>query len=502
MLIEKNSCGKGNLLRIPSNKYRILALIFFLCLGPLRCICQEINWEDELPPDWSSEPNSPEELIPATIEPGLDLRAVPLLPPPELPEPISPFYRLQKISRIQDIRRREISEEPDPSAFRPSTTYLPPIGLHPRFFRMGLLEIYPSFGVAQSYESNVNLAPFDPIADFYITPRLALEWQIGSPDSAYNSYYDTILALHGSYEAWADLFYEHPEFSAFNQEIQLFGRIGRSAAIWRPAFSFSEITGSNLLMSELVNRTERLRINADLPGQYQFTEHLGMNQNFGFFQLNHPDSGYINYSVWRTRQEITWKIFNEVRSTIWGEYRYSTPDQGFSGDEIIAGVGFYGKFDPRLYSELRVGWDFLNMRGVVPGRKNLSGIRFNGWTTFDWSPRLRLTLRYDREYVLNEVDENDNYVSTLLQARSEIFLGGNWYITPYFGCSLQEFETSGRLYIQLRPELEIAYALPGPYYGADSRLFVKGAYMSSTSLKGPGDPIVNWRFSMGLNCKF
>jgi hypothetical protein len=165
-------------------------------------------------------------------------------------------------------------------------------------------------------------------------------------------------------------------------------------------------------------------------------------------------------------------------------------------------IGFYGKPDSRLYTELRIGWDVMDVEGFVPGRRNMSGLRFNGWTTFDWSQRLRLTLRYDRDYVFNEVDVNDNYVSTLLQGRGEIFLGGNWYVTPYFGCSLQEFETSGRLYLQIRPELEVAYALPGAYYPADSRIFVKAAYMNSRSLKGSDAPVENWRFSVGLNCKF
>ena len=175
---------------------------------------------------------------------------------------------------------------------------------------------------------------------------------------------------------------------------------------------------------------------------------------------------------------------------------------GSSGAETIAGMGFYGKPDSRLYTELRIGWDFVNMAGNVPGRQNMSGLRFNGWTTFDWSSRFRLTFRYDRDYVFNEETINDNYVSTLLQLRGEIFLGGNWYVTPYFGCSLQEFETSRRLYLQIRPEVEVAYALPSSYYPNDSRIFVKIAYMSSAPLKGQDEPVENWRLSVGLNCKF
>ena len=460
------------------------------------------NWEGDLPTDRSFEGGSPSELIPATVEPGLTGRAVPVLPPAQSPEPLMPFYRLQRMQNIQEIRPPRIPDQTDPAEFRPSITYVPPIGLHPRVYRAGLLEIYPWFGIAQSFESNVNLTSTNPIADFYLTPRLGVEWQLGTPDSIYNEFYDTILALNGHYEAWADLFYGNPQFSAFNQEVQLSGRIGRSAAIWRPSFSYSDITGSNLLMSELVNRTRRIRTNANVLGQYQLTSDLGANQTFGFFQLQHPDPGFINYSVGRTQQELTWKVLDQVRATAWAEYRYTNPSQGSSGSDTIAGLGFYGKPDSRLYTELRMGWDFVNTAGNVPGRNNMSGLRFNGWTTFDWSSRLRLTLRYDRDYVFNEETANDNYVSTLIQLRGEIFLGGNWYLTPYFGCSLQEFETSGQLYLQIRPELEIAYSLPGAYYPADSRIFVKAGYMSSAPLRGQADPVENWRFSIGLNWKF
>ena len=478
------------------------ALAFSLLLASTAVAADLLDWAGDLPADWGGEGNSPDELFPATVEPGLTSRAVPMLPPIEPPEPMMPLYRLQKMGNIRDVQLPQAAGDPDPSTFRPTTAYVPPTGLHPRVFRAGLLEFYPWFGLAQSFESNVNLTSSGHIADFYLTPRLGVEWQLGTPDSIYNEFYDTILALNGRYEAWADLFYANPGFSAFNQEVQVAGRIGRTAAIWRPSFGYSDVTGSNLLMAELVNRTQRIKTNANVLGEYQFTSQLGMNQTFGFFRLMHPEDGYINYAVGRTQQELTWKVLNQMRATAWVECRYSYLDQGSSGSVYIAGVGFYGKPDPRLYTELRIGWDSVDMEGYVPGRRNMSGLRFNGWTTFDWSSRLRLTLRYDRDYVLNEVDINDNYVSTLLQAREEIYIRGNWYVTPYFGCSLQEFETSGRIYLQIRPELEVAYALPGAYYPADSRIFVKAAYMESASLRGEDDPVENWRFSMGLNCKF
>lgn len=478
------------------------ASLFLLVLISIASASEFSQWEVDQANLSGGEASSPDEYSAGMVEPGLSSRAIPMLPKSQQPDALMPFYQLQQFQNIMAIRPGQVVEDPDPSSYRPVTAYLPPLGLHPRIFRNGLFEFYPWFGISQSFESNVNLSSANPVSDFYITPRLGCEFQLGTPDSVYNEFYDTILALNGKYEAWEDVFYEHPQFTAFNQEVQLSGRIGRASAIWRPIFSYSDITGSNLLMSELVNRTRRLRMNGDLLGQYQFTSKLGANQTFGFNQLNHPDPGYINYSVARTRQELTWQVLDQVKATAYGEYRYLDPAQGSTGSEIISGLGFYGKFDPRLFSELRVGWGDVAMNGSVPGRQNMSGLRFTGWTTFDWSPRLRLTFRYDRDYVLNEENVNDNYVSTLLQLKGEVFLGGNWYVTPYIGASTQQFETSQRLYLQVRPELEISYALPGSYYPGDSKIFAKIGYMSSQSLRGEGAPVADCRLSLGFNCKF
>jgi hypothetical protein len=75
-------------------------------------------------------------------------------------------------------------------------------------------------------------------------------------------------------------------------------------------------------------------------------------------------------------------------------------------------------------------------------------------------------------------------------------------VTPYFGGSLQQFETSGGSAIQLRPELEVAYALPSVYYPNDSKIFVKVGYMSAVYIQGVGSPVYDSRVSMGFNCKF
>ena len=473
-----------------------------LLLIPVLPASELSDWEVDQPAAPSFEENSPGERLPWTVETGLTSRAIPTLPTPEMPYSLLPLKRLQFMHDIRLVQPRPVPDHPDPSSFRTVTVDVAPIGLHPRIFRKGLLEFYPWFGIAQSFESNVNLTSANPIADFYLTPRAGMEFQLGTPDSVYNEFYDTILALHGRYEGWADLFYGNPKLSAFNQEMQFAGRIGRMGAIWRPSFGYSDITGSNLLLSELINRTRRLRTTADLVGQYQFTSMFGANQTFSFYQLQHPDPGYINYAVMKTRQELTWKAHDQTRITTWGEYRFTNPDQGFRGSEMIFGLGWYGKPDSRITTDMRIGWDTMQMEGNVPGRQNMSGLRFNGRTTFDWSTRLRLALIYDREYAFNEQTVNDNYVSTLLQLKAEVYLGGSWYLVPYLGGSLQEFEIANALAIQLRPELEIAYALPNYYYPMDSKIFMKIGYMSSSYLRGTGDPVEDWRLSMGFNCKF
>lgn len=460
------------------------------------------QWEVDQPGYSGYEPNSPDELLTGSVEPGLFKRAVPVLPTPETSNNILPLFGLQKLQNMPEMYPYRSRREPVVPPFNPVTVYEPPIGLQPRIYRNGLIEFYPWFGVAQSWESNVNQTSTNPISDFYITPRAGGELQIGTPDSIYNEYYDTILALNARYEAWGDLFYNHPGLSAFNQELNLAGRIGRMGAIWRPVFNYSNITGSNLLLAEMVNRTQRIRTDAGILGEYQFTGQLGMNQTFDYFRLFHPDPGYINFDVVKTRQELTWKLTETMTATGWGEYRNTSPDQGFSGSELMYGVGIYGKPDPRIYSELRIGYDSVMMNGYAPGSANPSGLRFNGWTTFDWSERLRLTLRYDRDFVFTEQGVNDNYVSTLLQGKAEIYLGSNWYVTPYFGCSFQQYVLGNAVSLQVRPELEVAYALPSHYYPSDSRIFVKAGYENSSYIQGTGSPIVDTRLSMGFNSKF
>ncbi len=479
-----------------------ILLVGLLTGGP---VAAQSLLEDPLPDAPSFEPVSPDERLTGTVNPGLTERAIPPLRPPEQP-PVdySPLYRLTRpyYDSLFSTRPPREMENPDPATFRPVIIYRPLLGLQPRIYRPGLFELYVSAGISQSFDSNVNLTPTNPIRDFYVTPKMTLEFQLGSPDSIYTDGYDSILALHGTYEGFADIFYLHPELSAYNQRLELSGRIGRSAAIWRPYLSFSDLTGSNLLMVELMDRTRRIRLNTGFAGEYRFTELTSARQTFNFGVFEHPDPTYINFTSFTTRQEIAYRFLKAAKALVWAQYRYTWPDRGFAGGELTVGPGWQGQPDPRIYTELHIGWGFLDMQGNVPGRKNLSGLRFDGYTTFDWGPRFRPTFRYDREYAFNEIDANDNYVSTLIQFRNEFFLGGNYYLTPYLGVALDEFETSHRLILQWRPEIELSYALPSDSLPNQSRVFVKFGYQSSNTIRGEGEPIEQFRVSVGCNWKY
>ncbi len=483
----------------PPSRRRRRLLLPVAAAAILASPCARAQFDEALP-EWIGEPNSPEETI-SILRP----RAIPVLTAPKPPPSnYSPLYRLTRPYYDSLFAERPPSyiPPPDPSLYRSVVMYQPPRGLQPRVFRPGLFEIYPSFSLAQSYDSNVNLTPTNPIRDFFLTPKLGLEFQLGSPDTIYDPYYDTILALRGSYEAYGDIFYLNPELSAFNQKLELAGRIGRASAIWRPFLSFSDITGSNLLLVELVNRARRIQVTPGIFAEYKFSEPASYRQSFNFYTLQHPDPIYIDQQTWNTRHELTWLALHSTRILGWAQYRYTTPSAGYSGQEFTLGAGWQGQPDPRIYTELYAGYGILDMDGYVPGRRNLSGLRFNGYTTFDWGPRFRPTFRYDREYAYNELTANDNYTSTLLQVRNEFYLGGNYYLTPYLGVAIAEFETSGQVTIQWRPELELSYALASDDLPNASRIFVKAGYQHSSNIRGQGDVITQLRLSFGCSWKF
>ena len=462
-----------------------------------------------------AEPNSPQEMNPGLAEPGLSSRAV---PNPNLP-PVSPDFDLETFYWQTHPFENSVLLIPtlnpffpdDPATFRPVVSYTPPLGLRPRIYRSGLLEFYPWAGIAQSFDSNVQLTSHGQISDFYATPRSGLEIQFGTPDSVYNEGYDTIFAAHLSYEGYADLFYEHPDLSAYNQQLDFSSRIGRDRFTLRPFAGFSDITGSNLQLVELQNRVERSITTGGVIGEYGFTPVTSWRQTYDVFDFEHHDPTYINYNTWSTRQELAWLLPDDtMKAILWAGAQTTKPDAGSGGNEFRAGLGWQGELDSRLHSELWLGWGTLQLDGYVPGRKDLSGLRYDGYTVFEYSQRLRFTLLYDRAYVFNEQTRNDNYVATITQLKTEIYLGSHWLVMPYLGCSLRDFETSRRCDVEPRLELEFSYVfgeedcqiIDARDRSAGSRVFVKFGYDDTATLRGSGDPVEGIRTSTGFNWNF
>ena len=452
------------------------------------------------------EPNSPEEQLPNLMEPGLsNTRTTPTRAAPD--EPDSSYIPLHRLIRpfydsIFATLPPEYAPPPDPSSYRSVIEYQQPLGLQPRVYRPGLVEFYPSAGLAQTFDSNVNLTSTNQIADFYITPQAALEMQVGTPDSAWIEGYDTILAFHATYEAFADIFFENPRFDAFNQKFSFNARIGRSNAIWRPYLYFSDVTGTDLLTAELSNRARRIRLSPGFTAEYKLTQLISWSQSFGYFYFDHPDPSYVNFNAFQTRQDFGYRVLNDTRALLWTGYRYTDPDRGSAGNEYFLGGGWGGKPDPRLYTEMHIGYGFLDLKNPPPRTRDLAGLRFNGSTEFQWGPRFAFTLIYDRDYVFNEGGPNDNYVATLLQFKGEFYLGDHWYITPYLGCSFNEFQTSDARTMQIRPELEISYALPSDTEANKTRAYVKFGYSHSENLVGVGEPVDGLRISLGVTWKY
>ena len=470
---------------------------------------------DSTAPAESAEPNSPPEMSPALVEPGLSGRAVPSpdVAPDGADLDLESFY--WQTHPFENLALLLPAPNPfipaDPSSFRPVDTYAPPLGLQPKVFRHGLWEFYPWAGLAQTFDSNVQLTPHGQISDFYTTPCFGLEVQWGTPDSVYNEGYDTVAAAHLSYEGYADLFYEHPDLSAYNQRLDFSSRVGRDLFLLRPFMSYSDITGSDLQLVQLENRVERRITTGGVSADYGFTPVTSWNQTYSAFDFRHDDPAYINYDMWSTRQELAWLMPNDsLKAIVWAGAQHTDPDAGSSGNEYLAGAGWQGEFSSRVHSELWLGWGALQLDGNVPGRENLSGLRYGGYTAYNWSERLRITLLYDRDYVFNESEKNDNYVATLTQIKAEVFLGNNWLVVPYLGCALNDFETSRALQLELRPELEFSYVFTREDYqiidlqdrSAGSRIFLKFGYDYTAMLRGAGDPIQEVRVSTGFNWNF
>ena len=470
---------------------------------------------DPSQPPQDAETNSPVEMNPGLVEPGLLQRGVPSPhPPPETPDlDLQSFY--WQTHPFENSALLLPAQNPffpdDPSSFRSVVAYTPPLGLRPQIYRNGLLEFYPWAGLAQSFDSNVQLTPGGQISDFYTTPRFGLEVQLGTPDSIYNEYYDTLLAAHLSYEGYADLFYEHPGLSAYSQLLNFSSRIGRDRFLLRPFAAFSDITGSNLQLVELQNRVERMITTGGLVAELDVTPVTGWRQTYSVFDFEHRDPAYVNYQTLSTRQELTWLLPGDgLKAILWAGAQSTHPNAGSSGNEYLSGIGWQGQFNPRVHSELWLGWGDLHLNGNVPGRENLSGLRYSGYTSFSYSQRLRFTLNYERAYVFNEQEKNDNYIATLTELKAEIFAGGHWLVIPDLGCSLDNFEMSHSREVELRPELEVSYVFAKENYqiidrkdqSAGSRIFVKFGYVYIKTVPGGGGLIQGARVSAGFNWNF
>jgi hypothetical protein len=481
-----------------------------------------------LPAPQGAEQNSPSEATPGLFEPGLGKRAVPSAPPPpDRPElDLESFYwdthPFENAALMQSAAIPVLGEP-----FRPVTTYAPPLGLRPKVYRQGILEFYPWAGISQSFDSNVKLTQTNQISDFFVTPEFGMELQVGSPDSTYIESYETIVAAHLSYEGYADVFYEHPDLSAYNSLLDFNGRIGRDRLIVRPFLKFSDTTGNNLQLLQLQDRIRRLQTYAGTVGEYAITPITTWRQAYSVLDFQHTvftnqvyGTTNINYITWSTRQELSYLLGNNAaRAILWLGAEATDPDKGYSGNEYLAGVGWQGAFGERVYSELHIGWGELQLNGPdrqpVDGnpaakRWDMSGIRYGGYTTFDWTERLRLTLLYDRDYVYNENAPNDNYVTTMTQFKAEIYMGDNWLLIPYLGTSFDEFQLSHRLEVDLRPEVELARIFGREAYqiigledkSVASRVFIKFGYDYTTNLRGIASTIQGVRVSTGFNWNF
>lgn len=473
-----------------------------------------------LPPPPGAEPNSPSEASPGLVEPGLGRRALPGAPPP----PDSPELNLESFywdtHPFENAALMQTSVIPGPGeSFRPVTTYAPPLGLRPKVYRQGVLEFYPWAGISQSFDSNVGLTEHHQISDFFATPHFGMELQLGTPDSTYAEGYDTILATHLSYEGYADLFYEHPDLSAYNSLLDFNARIGRDRFILRPFLKFSDTTGNNLELLQLQDRVRRLQTYAGTVGEFALTPITTWRQTYSALDFEHTDQTNINYVTWSTRQELTYLLGNNTaRAILWFGAEATAPSKGFSGNEYLSGVGWQGAFGERVYSELHIGWGQLQLNGGVhepvdgkmATRWDMSGLRYGGYTTFDWTERLRFTLVYDRDYIYNENATNDNYVTTMTQLKAEIYMGNHWLLIPYMGTSFDSFQLSHRLELDLRPDVELAYIFGKEAYqiigledrSVASRIFIKLGYDFTDNLRGPPSTVQGVRVSTGFNWNF
>jgi len=432
---------------------------------------------------------------------GRSIPEMPVFEPPRNPRTTYvPLFRLNQpyYDNIFAVPEPAAPFRLDPATYRAVTAYEAPRGLQPVRPENSLWTFHPFVGAQESYDSNIQQTSKNHIGDFYTTLRAGFDYQLGTPDSVYGEGYDTILALNVHEEFWADIFGRHGEFNALNDQIQLDGRIGRDAAIWRPFAFADDVTGSNLLLENRAGRIERQHLVTGLRSDYRLTSQITLSQTLSHEYFEHPDDVFIDFEKWRDYQEVNYRIFHNFDFFAWNEFLYTDVDKGADGKEYKNGIGWRGKLDPRLFSEFRIGWDDVHLNQPQADRFGLSDVHIFGHTSFEWGPRLRLVMIYDRGYTFNEIDVNDNYLDNVVQFVPEIYLGDNWYITPYFGVAYDQYETSHHDTIELRPELEISYVTPDT-----SKIYVKFGYDHTATVKGPDAGTIEiYRLTAGVRWKF
>ncbi|SDU00754.1 hypothetical protein SAMN05444156_1406 [Verrucomicrobium sp. GAS474] len=477
-----------------------------------------------------TEEISPQPQTADAVIPGLSrTRAVP--PEPEIdfaaPEVVQqglftdrPLYNpgVLRPERHINLEGLPLAYDPGyyPYLYRDVISSVPAFGLQPTPAKQGLFTITPYAGVTHTYESNINLSPDNHIGDYFTTLSAGADFQVGTPDSVYTERYDTILGLHGHYLFTADVFDTQDRFNALNNQLNLDGRIGRGSAIWRPYLTMEDFTSTGFedRDNERIGRVKRQILAPGIHGDYQVTSQSFVSQDFSWTHMKHPQNGvlneltgdftpYIDADTWNYMTQAGTRVLPNVDVFVWNNLRQTEVSRGSAYNELINGFGWRGKPDPRLFTEVLFGWDAMSFTASDgnPNRHALSGWRMSGHTSFDWSPRLRLTLKYDRLFQANELDKDNNYTSSAVQFIPEVFLGGNWYLIPQVALTDYTFERTLFETIELRPEVELAYRLPDKI-GSDSRIYVKGTYLRTETVVGDGHQTEDFRLSTGIAMKF
>ena len=374
---------------------------------------------------------------------GLPSRAIPVMPlitptakrgrnlrPPFFGSP-DPFY-----DNLFAVQAPDAPFRLDPSEYREVTAYQPPQGLLPLWPSPGLWNALEALcqNPPETYDSNIQQTPTNPIGDFFTTLSFGADLQVGTPDSIYLNGYDTILALNAHYEFAADLFSQYDKFDAIDNQIKMDGRIGRDAFILRPFLTAEDFTGSDFLTVENVGRVERQRLVTGLRGDFKLTSQLTWSQIYSHLYFEHPEEGFINFEVYRNYQEITYRALPDTDVFAWGEYRYTDPDLGREWGGIDGWRRLEGQTRSPAFQRItnRLGLDQPRLVSV-PG---WSGVFIQGHTSFRVESRACGSNSNMIETIPSmSVTPNDNYINNTLQFAPEIFLGGNWYVTPYFGVS-------------------------------------------------------------------